>query len=185
MSETQLDNPPIQERSTEPDAQPPGRWLFPRTWIDWFTREVTAWVNWLITEVNSIDTDLTSLEAVAVTRTGTQTSVTGRQSAITTTALVTPAAIGTYRVTVTAWIEVAATTSSTLGPVTLTWAASPDATACAFVGSSSTANLAGTTITTSVLVRSATSAISYAIGYASVGATSLTYSVRGVVEAVP
>jgi uncharacterized membrane protein YbhN (UPF0104 family) len=121
--------------------------------------------------------------------------LTTQAAAIAATSLYTPAAGGLFRISVYLKVTRAATTSSTLGAVTITFTSATDSVAQSLVmqlatqaGAAATTNAGNATTTTlqgSMIVNASTAAaIKYAIAYASSGATTMQYEAHFRVEAL-
>lgn len=144
-----------------------------------------------ITEYNNIATVSAGVPAIY----GEQ-NLTAQTAAVAATTLYTPAATGMFRIVVTLKVTTAATTSSTLGAVTITYTSGDGSvaqsqvmllsTAAGAAATTSTTNSTTTSTLSGVLIIHAVTgvAIQYAIGYASVGATAMQYSAHLKVEAL-
>lgn len=144
-------------------------WRTPRVWVQWFTELFTALAQSASIAANG-----------AASATGT-----AQAASIASTAL--GAATypeGTYRVSVTAQVTQAATTSSS---VTMTVSWTSYGASCSYSWPAMTGNTTATTLTAPPLmihVDQATS-VSYSTTYASVGATPMQYAYRVVMETLP
>ena len=119
-----------------------------------------------------------------------------QSAAIPATTLYTPTKTGRYRISVYAQVGRAATTSSTLGPVTITYTDGTNAQVAqsVVVGcqdttgarvTSTTTNTANAMLIGEIYIRALTGvAIQYAIGYASSGATTMLYDAQLTCEAM-
>lgn len=145
----------------------------------------------LITKYNNIATVSGGVPAMYGTA-----DITGQTAAKADTTLYTPAATGMFRISVALKVTTAATTSSTLGPVTIKYTSGDGSvaqtitmaltTAAGAVATTSTTNSTTTSTLSGVLVIHALTsvAITYAVGYASSGATAMQYSAHLKCEAM-
>lgn len=153
---------PVRDPIAVPDQQS-GLLMLPRVWIDWFTALTIR-----------VDTNPQSFNPVSIAAQG---------AAIGTTPLPVDTSAGLYRITYYARITTAATTSSSL-TVTLGW--TDNGNTCSVTGAAMTGNTVTTVQSGTVLVRSdQASPLTYATAYASVGGTSMQYSLDITVERMP
>lgn len=144
-------------------------WRAPRVWVQWFTELFNV---------------LAQTASVAGNGAASSSGTAQAASIATTTLGATTYPAGTYRVSVSAQITRAATTSSSL-TMRIDWTS--NGVACSYswpsmTGNSTTTVLVGPSAT--ILVDQNTS-VSFQTTYASVGATSMQYQYRVVMESVP
>lgn len=153
---------PVRDPIAVPDQQT-GLLMLPRVWIDWFTSLTIR-----------VDSNPQSFSPVTLPAQG---------AAIGTTPLPVVTNAGLYRITYYARITTAATTSSSL-TITLGW--TDGGNSCSLSGAAMTGNTVTTVQTGTAMVRSdQAGALTYATAYASVGATSMQYSLDITVEQMP
>ena len=110
-------------------------------------------------------------------------NLTAQSAAITATALVTASVASLWRVSYYAKVTTAASSSSTIGTITIGWTDGDDFTAQTAVSASSSANTTTTVLQGSVIVEAAAAtAITYAMAYASSGGTPMQYSLHLTAE---
>jgi hypothetical protein len=133
------------------------------------------WVSWLQALVQQVDAAAFRVQTVTLTAQG---------AAITTTSVpIASLPAGLYRITYAIRITQAATTSSS---VTLTVGWPDGGVACSQAGAAITGNTTATVQSGTLLIRSDNDGpITYAVAYASVGATAAQFSLDLTVEAVP
>jgi hypothetical protein len=133
------------------------------------------WLDWLLEAATRLNASPFRVQTVALTAQG---------AAITTTAIPTPVLPqGLYRATYSLRVTRAASSSSS-ATVTLGW--TDGGVACSQAFAAVTGNTTATVQTGTFLVRSdADEDITYAVAYASVGATTMQFSLDVVLEAVP